>query len=308
MSEKERIIISCDPGHDDAVALAMAKGLSDKIKVEAVIATFGNQVIEKTLTNALNLAQALELDAPVYKGSEHPLLREQVVAGYIHGENGLAGPEFPPCTRQCQGNGITKAIELVLANPGEITFIAVGPWTDLALCIKAEPKFAKSLKRIVCMGGSLGKGNCTESAEFNVFADPEAAQIVYNCGAEVVDFGLDVTLQVMLNEDILNKARAIKQKNYTKIFLASMNYYTQSCIKYIHDYPAMHDPCTIAYLVDPSIFEFQNMNIQVDTKSSLCYGRTISKRNAEERLVKYGVKADADKFWKLFFKAVDNLP
>ena len=305
----ERIIIDCDPGHDDAVALAMAKGLSDRIKVEAVIATYGNQSIDKTLTNALNLAQALELDAPVYTGSLNPLVRERVAAGYIHGENGLAGPVFPPCNRQCCGNGITAAIDLVLNNPGEITFVSVGPFTDLAVCIKADPRFARSLKRIVVMGGAIGRpGNVTPSAEFNVYADPEAAQIVFNSGVDVVMFGLDVTLQLTLSDEILENVRKLPETNYTPIFMASMECYVEACRKYIHDYPSMHDPCTIAYLADPSIFEFERRRINVDCKSELNYGRTVADFPNGEGNVLVGTKADTTKFWNLFYEALRRLP
>lgn len=305
----ERIIFDCDPGHDDAVALAMAKGLEDKIKVEMIIASHGNQTLDKTLVNALNLAQALELDAPVYQGSDYPLIRERVKAGYIHGENGLAGPVFPPCVRKCQGNGIQAAIDLVVNNPGQISFVSTGPFTDLAVCLKADPRFAKSLKQIVLMGGSMFKGgNVTPAAEFNVYADPEAAQIVFNSGVEIVDFSLDVTLQIMLNDEIVKTVKSMKPTNYTKIFLASMENYVASCIKYIHDYPAMHDPCTIAFLADPSIFKFERRNVSVDTKSDVNYGNTVASFEDENSKTRIGVWADADKFWNLFYDCIKRLP
>lgn len=305
----ERIIIDCDPGHDDAVALAMARGLSDKIKVEAIIATYGNQSIDKTLTNTLNLAQALKYDAPVYTGSLRPLIRERVAAGYIHGENGLAGPVFPPCTRYCNGNGITTALDLVINNPGEITFVSVGPFTDLAVCIKADPRFAKSLKRIVVMGGAInGSGNVTPSAEFNVYADPEAAQIVFNSGVDVVMFGLDVTLQLTLSDEIIENVKKMPATSYTPIFLAAMECYVAACKEYVHDYPSMHDPCTIAYLADPSIFEFERRSVQVDCKSELNYGRTVAAFPNGEGNVLVGVKANKEKFWSLFYEALSRLP
>ncbi|MCR4675782.1 MAG: nucleoside hydrolase [Sphaerochaetaceae bacterium] len=304
----ERFIFDCDPGHDDAVALAMAKGLSEYFKLEAVIATFGNQTREKTLTNALNLVQALELDVPVYEGSTEPLLRERVVAANIHGENGLAGPVFPPCRIKSAGNGIRYALDTVINNPGEITFVSVGPYTDLAVCIKSDPRFAKSLKRIIVMGGSTCGGNVTNTAEFNVYADPEAAKIVFDSGVEIYQFGLDTTLQVMLNEDILNRVRNSEETTYKKIFLASMEYYVKSCKEFIHDYPAMHDPCTIAFLADPSIFEFRKVRVAVDCKSQLNYGATVDLREAENKNVYKAVKADSEKFWNLFFKALERLP
>lgn len=305
----ERVIIDCDPGHDDAVALAMAKGLEDKIKVEMIIASHGNQTVDKTLINALNLAQALNLDAPVYKGSENPLVRDRVKAGYIHGENGLAGPVFPPCRIQCQGNGIAAALELVRNNPGEITFISVGPWTDLAICLKSDPDFARNLKQIVVMGGSMFKGgNVTPAAEFNVYADPEAAQIVFKSGVPLYVFSLDVTLQLTLNDEILTKVKSMPSTNYTKIFLASMENYIEACKRYIHDYPSMHDPCTVAFLADPSIFKFEKRNISVDTKSDINYGNTVAGWIDENCSTYVGVWADQEKFWNLFYNCVKRLP
>lgn len=305
----ERVIIDCDPGHDDAVALALLKTFEDKIKLEAIIATFGNQTLDKTLTNALNLAQALDLKCPVYEGSTGPLVRERLAAGYIHGENGLQGPEFPPCHLKSSGNGIKAALDLVINNPGEITFISVGPFTDLAVCLKADPRFAKSLKKIVLMGGSLFRtGNVTSAAEFNVYADPEAASIVFNSGVEIVDFPLDATLQVTLTEELTDRMRQGKETEYKKIFLASMYYYTQSCLKYIHDYPSMHDPCTVMYLVHPELFEFRYGEVMVETGGKISYGKTVAGWEDVTSKTACAVKVDASKFWDIFFDCLEKLP
>lgn len=305
----ERIIFDCDPGHDDAVALALLKTFEDKIKVEQIIASFGNQAVDKTLTNALNLVQALKLDCPVYYGSSAPLLRERVAAGYIHGENGLQGPVFPPCTTECKGHGIRAAIDLVLNNPGEISFVSVGPFTDLAICIKAHPDFAKSLKRIVLMGGSMFKsGNVTPSAEFNIYADPEAASIVFSSGVDIVDFPLDVTTQVTINEDLLNRMKSGRDSEYKKIFLSSMFFYTKSCLEYIHDYPSMHDPCTVMYLAHPSLFEFSRRDVAVDTSNTLCYGKTVPMWPKSDSRTQIALNVDVTEFWNIFFDCLEKLP
>lgn len=305
-----RVIIDCDTGHDDAIAIAMAAGLKDKIKIEGLIACAGNQVRANTLENTLNLAEALEIDAPVFAGCNAPLLREQVVAGNIHGKNGFEGPVFPPRKKQeSKGNGLRWALDYVIANPGEITYVSVGPWTDLAVLLKSDERFAPALREIVLMGGAVDHpGNVTTSAEFNVFADPEAAEIVMKSGVPTTVFSLDVTLKVKLTEEIISRVKALPDTRYKEIFLASMAFYTKSLLKANGDMPAMHDPCTIAYLADPSIFTYSHRPITVETKGSYTYGKTTGGLVDEKCNVKMGVEADTEKFWGLFFEAVRNLP
>ncbi len=307
--EKRRIILDVDTGHDDAVAIALAKGLEDAITIDGLIACAGNQVREKTLENTLNLAEALGIEAPVFAGAPGPLVRKQVVAGTIHGKSGFDGPVFPPRKRQeAKGNGIIWAVDHVINNPGEITYVSVGPWTDLATCIKADERFAPSLKEIVLMGGAVDHpGNTTPSAEFNVYADPEAASIVMQCGAPITMMGLDVTLQVLLTDDVLDRVRKEPESNYKRIFLDSMGFYISSLIKATGNMPAMHDPCCIAYLADPEIFEFSYRPIVVETKGESTYGKTTGGVEDRNQNTKFGIKADTERFWALFFKAFKNL-
>lgn len=307
--EKRRIILDVDTGHDDAVAIALAAGLDDCIKIEALIACAGNQGVEKTLENTLNMAEVLDLDCPVFKGASSPLVRKQVTAGTIHGENGFSGPVFPPRVKhENRGNGIRWALDYVINNPGEITYVSVGPWTDLATCIKADERFAKSLKEIVLMGGAIDHpGNTTWSAEFNVFADPEAASIVMQCGAPITMMGLDVTLQVKLTDEIMDKVRAMKDSKYKKVFLDSMSYYIPSILEHVGEMPAMHDPCCIAYLADPSIFSFSHRPVVVETKGESTYGKTTGGKEDKSQNVKEGMGVDSDKFWALFLKAISKL-
>ncbi len=307
--EKRRIILDVDTGHDDAIAIALAAGLKDEIEIEALIACAGNQVRENTLENTLNMAEALGLECPVFAGSKGPLLREQVTAGNVHGFNGFEGPVFEPRKRQqSKGNGIMWAVEHVISNPGKITYVSVGPWTDLAVCIKADERFAPSLKEIVLMGGAVDHpGNRTPSAEFNVFADPEAASIVMQCGAPITLFPLDVTLQVCLSQDVLDRVKASPDKVYKDIFLRSMEFYTKAVCKVAGEMPAMHDPCCIAYLADPSVFDFSYRPITVETKGESTYGKTTGGLEDRSQNTKFGIAADSGKFWSLFFRAFENL-
>ena len=255
------------------------------------------------------MAEALEIEAPVYAGSVAPLLRERVTAGNIHGKNGFEGPVFGPRKKkECMGNGVKWAVEHVISHPGEVTFVSVGPWTDLAVCLKSDERFASSLKEIVLMGGAVDHpGNVTESAEFNVFADPEAAAIVLKSGVPTTVFALDVTLKLQLTEEILDKVRKLPDSRYKEIFLASMGYYVPSLLRAHGEMPAMHDPCTIAYLYDPSIFTYSYRQISVETKGDKTYGKTVGGKEDKNSNIKMGIEVDNDKFWALFFKAVENL-
>lgn len=307
----ERIILDCDTGHDDAVALIMAAG-ADNIKIEGIVAAAGNQTLENTLENNLNMVEAMGIDCSVYVGVPDPLLRDRITASEIHGKTGLDGPIFPKNRKiQCSGDGIQYIIDTVMSNPNEITLVPTGPLTDIAIAMKKEPKLAENIKKIVLMGGSLSEGNVTESAEFNIYADPEAAQIVFSSKTNIVMMGLDVTLQVLFSDELDKKFKKMQEEKPTRmreIFLQSMGFYTQSCLEYIHDYPAMHDPCCIAYLMDPTMFSFERRDIRVETKGELTYGRTVGLWPSKTSKTLVGKKVDSSKFWDLLADCFYKLP
>ncbi|MDY4609369.1 MAG: nucleoside hydrolase [Sphaerochaetaceae bacterium] len=294
------------PGHDDAVALVLAAG-SPQIQIEGVVAVAGNQVRRKTLENTLNVCDYLGIDAPVFPGMDRPIVREQVTAGDIHGETGLDGPVFPPRKKQAErGYGVQFIIDTVLANPHEITLVPTGPLTDIAMAIRLEPKVAELVKQIVFMGGSTGEGNVTYSAEFNIYADPEAAQIVCTCGAPLVMMGLDVTLQVMLTDERLDGYRKFQGKA-AKMFCASMDNYMASCRRHGHDYPAMHDPCCVAYLIDPGMFVCERRELLIELRGTHTYGRTVAGPYLQDGGVLIAKKTEPEKFWKLMDMAFGRL-
>lgn len=299
-----KIILDVDTGHDDMIAILMASGLKE-IELMGIVAVTGNQVLEKTLTNTLNVCDYIGEKAPVFAGSERPLVRDLVVAGDIHGESGLDGPTFGPRNKEAQEiGGVQFIIETVLANPNEITLVPTGPLTDIALAIALEPKIAPLIKEIVLMGGSLGRGNKTPYAEFNIYADGEAAQIVFKSGVPIVMMGLDVTLQVQLDYARLETYRVLQTKT-SKMFSASMDHYMRACQLHGYDYPAMHDPCCIAYLAKPDLFEFEKHNIDVEIYDQQTYGKTIASKGDA---VLVGKKVDEKRFWKLLDRAFSNLP
>lgn len=203
--EKRKIILDCDPGHDDAITMLMA-AIHPKIDLLGITIVAGNQTLDKTVVNGLNVSQLLNIDANVYAGMPKPLVREQVVADNVHGESGLDGPVFGPLNRQVEGtNAVKYIIDTLLASDGDITLVPVGPLTNIAVAMRMEPLIIPKIKEIVLMGGAYGTGNFTPSAEFNIFADPEAAHVVFSSGAPLVMMGLDLTHQTICTEDIIER-------------------------------------------------------------------------------------------------------
>lgn len=196
--KKTKIIIDCDPGHDDAIAIMMA-GRHPTIDLLALTTVAGNQTLNKTSANALHVCEHLGLEVPVYAGMSLPLVREQVVADKVHGESGLDGPAFAPLHTKLQPqHAVNYLIETLLASDGHITLVPVGPLTNIATAMRMEPQILSKIQQIILMGGAYGTGNFTPSAEFNVFADPEAASIVFQSGVKLTMMGLDLTNQTNL--------------------------------------------------------------------------------------------------------------
>ncbi|MDR1747762.1 MAG: nucleoside hydrolase, partial [Spirochaetaceae bacterium] len=236
--EKKKIILDVDTGHDDAAAIMFAAG-SPAIDIVGITVTAGNQTLEKTLLNTLNLCSELHIKTPVFAGLSKPLLREQITAGDIHGETGFDGPVFSPLKKKAdRRRAVEFIISAILDEPGEITLVATGPLTNIAAAVRMEPGITGAVKNIVFMGGSLGRGNITPSAEFNIFADPEAADIVFRSGAPLVMVPLDVTTKVALDDPMLNFLRR-NDNSAVSIFAASMEHYTRACLSYSGECPAM---------------------------------------------------------------------
>ncbi|MGH0053695.1 MAG: nucleoside hydrolase, partial [Sphaerochaetaceae bacterium] len=263
----ERILMDVDTGLDDAVAIFLAAGL-EKLHIESLIATNGNVGLEKTTQNTLNIAETAGLTCPVYKGSSKPLVRKPVAAGNFHGESGLDGPSFPPRRRQevQAESGITAMIRLLHTYPNELSLICVGPLTDLALAMQRDEAIVNLAKQIIIMGGSFSGGNITEHAEFNVFADPEAAQMVFSSGAQLVLFPLDCTRQVTLSPSQLEGYHAINTQS-AQVFSACMDTYQANYERHKQGQPQMHDPLCVAYLEDPSHVQTEYKRVRVVTES-----------------------------------------
>jgi len=304
---RRRIILDVDTGHDDAVAIMMA-ARNPALDLVGITVTAGNQFLPKTLKNTLNLCSALSIQTPVYAGMTRPLLCELEPASLIHGESGFDGPVFGPCKKQVSaGHAVNFIIETIMSCPAqEITLVAVGPLTNIAMALRLEPALAERVREIVLMGGSTNEGNVTPSAEFNIHTDPESASIVFSSGAPLTMIGLDVTRTVALSIERLAHLRTIPGAA-SKIFAASMDNYSAACMKYIGECPAMHDPCCIAYVVDPSLFTWKPFFVDVEVQGRATRGRTVvdvtgvtqRKSNASVALT-----VDVERFWAMLEEAL----
>lgn len=304
---RTKIIIDCDPGHDDAIAILMA-GRHPSLDLLALTIVAGNQTLEKTTVNALHVCEHLELDIPIYAGMSLPLVREQVVADNVHGESGLDGPVFGPLHTQLQNkHAVNYLIETLMESQGDITLVPIGPLTNIATAMRMEPKILPKIKEIVLMGGAYGTGNFTPSAEFNIFADPEAASVVFRSSVKLTMMGLDVTNQTICTPDIIQRMKAIGNKAGSLFAdIMSFTLKSQKAAFGLEGGP-VHDVTCVAYLVAPELFSTQDMNVVVDINPGPSYGRTVCDTiNCLRQPVNctVGTGIDLPKFWDLVEEAI----
>ena len=300
--EKRKIILDCDPGHDDAVAIMMA-AKHPGLELLGVSVVAGNQTLTKTTANALNICQHLGLDVPVYAGMGLPMVREQIIAAEHHGETGLDGPVFAPLIKKAQPkHAVNYLIDTLMASEGDITLVPTGPLTNIAMAMRLEPKILPKIREIVLMGGAYQLGNVTPAAEFNILADAEAGYVVFNSGVPIVMMGLDITNQVQCRTQTVERMEKIGNKA-SDLFADMMRFFIQTQRKIFgFDGGPLHDPTCIAWLIEPSCIELREMHAEVEIRSEKCYGRTIcdyfgtteNKPNA-----RVAVAVDCDKFWDI---------
>ena len=306
----KKIILDCDPGHDDAIATLLA-AKNEKIDLLGLTIVAGNQKLEKTSINALNICQHLHIDTEVYAGASEPLVRaKQEIADNIHGETGLDGPVFDEVERTVnEKNGIDFIIDTVLKQTKPVTLVATGPLTNIALALKMNPVIKDNIDEIVIMGGAIQLGNTTPAAEFNILADPESAHIVFESGIPVVMIGLDVTRKVLVTDEVLERIGKIDNKA-SKLFVELMLFFNKTQ-KEVFGWEGgpLHDPLTIAYLIDPTVIETKLMNVQIDTWSHQSYGRTNCDYFNQTDLLKnshVAIDVDIEKYWDIIETEIKN--
>src|SRR5580700_6151175 len=279
-----RIIIDTDPGIDDAMAILLALR-SPELKVEAITPVSGNVPLELTLPNALRLVEiAGRTDIPVAAGAGVPLVRRLVTATHAHGENGLGGVEFPPPSIKPVKETATEMIRrIVRGSPGEISIVAIGPLTNIATVLRADPELPALIPAIVLMGGSLSGGNVTPAAEFNFYVDPEAALIVFHSGIPITMVGLDVTRKVQLREEHVAALEAGKNPSSQaagRIMRSTMELYRKTGFP---GGPTMHDPLALASMIDSAVVTLQDYFVDIETTGQLTAGESVGYRRSPMR-------------------------
>jgi inosine-uridine nucleoside N-ribohydrolase len=304
----EPIVLDCDPGHDDAIALLLALA-SPELELLGVTTTYGNQTVEKTTANALRVLElAGRTDVPVARGAAQPLARPLAVAAHVHGESGLDGPVLPhPSVAPVAAEAVDWLAEAVAASSGPVTLVPTGPLTNVARYLEAHG--SAGIRRIVLMGGAIAEGNMTPAAEFNVWADPEAAQIVFDAELDVTMIGLDVTHRAVVGPEV---QRRLREAGSTGVFVAELVdfftvYHRQT---YGWDGAPIHDAVAVAHLLRPGLVETKLRNVEVERVSELCRGRTVVDlwlRTDRAPNAHVGVDLDADTFFELLVERISRL-
>ncbi|MGW0478863.1 nucleoside hydrolase [Nonomuraea sp. NPDC003214] len=292
-----KVLIDCDPGIDDAMALALAAG-APGLEIVAITTVGGNVDLSLTTANALALREFLGLgDVSVTAGSSGALLRRTVRAAAVHGESGLGGVVLPaPSLTVADGHAADRIIDTLRAAPGEITLVAIGPLTNIALAVLREPRVVEWARDLVIMGGSFTRGNHNPAAEFNILADPEAAQIVFGAGWTVKMLGLDVTLTATVTSGVLERMRPLGR--LAELLVPAAQFYGEVTAD---GGPAIHDACAVAYVMDPSLVTQTPAVVNVETIGEFTRGMTVVDFRLRDRqpnaLVATGL--DVTRFWEL---------
>jgi len=312
---KNKIIIDTDPGQDDAVAILLALASTEEIDVLGIVAVAGNVGLAQNVRNARKVVELSgRTTTPIYAGCERPIRRKLVTAEHVHGESGLDGPKLPDPTIEIQPqHGVDFLIERLTKEPaGSVTICALGPLTNIAMAMIKAPAIIRRIRKIVLMGGAYFEGgNITPTAEFNIYVDPEAADVVMKSGVDIVMLPLDVTHQMLATRE---RIAAIKANgNASSLAVTAMLEFSERFDLGKYGWPGapLHDPCVIAYLLKPDLFEGRHINVSIETSSELTVGMTVADYWGVTSRVKnctYIRSGDADGFYKLLTERLKRLP
>ncbi len=274
-----KIIIDTDPGQDDAVAILLALASPEELDVVAITTVAGNVPLALTTRNALTMCElAGRTDIPVHAGSIRPMVRDLVTAEYVHGKSGIDGAGLPePTMVVTEGHAVDAIIELTMsADVGELTICPLGPLTNIGLALLREPRIAERLREIVLMGGGFfAGGNRTPAAEFNIYVDPHAADVVFHSGIPITMMPLDVTHKALTLPEYVARFAAIDTPAGRAVH-GMLDFFERFDIeRYGTEGGPLHDPCVIAYLLDPGLFGGKHVPVRIETTSELTMGMTV---------------------------------
>jgi inosine-uridine nucleoside N-ribohydrolase len=301
------IVIDCDPGHDDAIAILLALA-SPEVEVRAITTVAGNQTLEKTTRNALKVLElAGRADIPVAAGADVPLRRRLQTAAHVHGESGLDGPELPePESRPVAAHAVDVLAQMI--EPG-VVLVATGPLTNVALLLERHPDVAGRIDAMVWMGGAVSQGNVTPAAEFNAFVDPEAAAAVFASGIPLTMIGLDITHLALLTPA---HAERLRPAGPAGRCVAELSDFFQPFHERSYGFAGspIHDALAVGHVIDPTLVTTAHVNVEIETASRFCDGRTVvDRRSVTGRPANchVGVDVDADRFLELLCSRIEAL-
>jgi len=313
----EKIILDCDPGHDDAIAILLAAG-SPAVELLAITTVAGNQTLEKVTRNALAVCAVAGIRVPVARGADRPLVEPQRVAEDIHGDSGLDGPVLPPAAFDVdERHAVDLIADTVMAHaPGTITLVATGPLTNVALAMRVHPEIIDRIKRVVVMGGAYTRGNTTPAAEFNIAVDPEAAEDVFRGEWDVTMVGLDLTHQALATDELNERVRAIDGP-VSRFVLDVWEFFGSTyreVFGFVH--PPIHDACCVAAVIDPAVFNTAKADVHVELRGTWTRGMTVvdfvdvpamHHGTGSEYRVDVALQLDHGRFADLVVEAVERL-
>src|SRR6187431_345033 len=273
-----KIILDCDPGHDDAIAMLLAWG-NPEIKLVGVTTVMGNQTIEKVTRNALSVARVAGITGvPFARGAHRPLVRRVEVAESIHGESGLDGPVLPePQIDLDPRHAVDFIIDTIMAaEPGEITLVPTGALTNIALAVRKEPRIVSRVKQVVLMGGGVNVGNWSATSEFNIVIDPEAAHIVFNEAWPLTMVGLDLTHEALATPEVAASIAAVGT-GPARFVGELLEFFGETYRdQQGFDFPPVHDPCAVAFVIDPTVMQAVRVPLDVELTGTLTLGMTVA--------------------------------
>ena len=305
------IILDCDPGHDDAMAILLARGCSE-IDLRAITTVAGNQTLEKTTLNARRVCTAAGItDVPIYAGCDRPLLRDQIIAPEVHGESGLDGPSWgEPTVPLADGHAVDFLVSTLMSTDEPITLVPVGPLTNIATALAREPRIVEHTREVVLMGGSYTRGNKSPAGEFNILADPEAAAMVFQAGWPLTMVGLDLTHQALAYPSIVADIAAIGTPLSATV--VEILTFFGSTYRHVEGFtaPPIHDACAVARVASPGLVAVADAFVAVETKGEWSAGMTVTDFNGllgQPVNAQVATKLDADGFWALMIAALRAL-
>ncbi|HLH70052.1 MAG TPA: nucleoside hydrolase [Candidatus Dormibacteraeota bacterium] len=318
-----KVILDCDPGHDDAIAILLAHG-DPAVELLAITTVAGNQTLDRTTLNARRVCTVAGIrDVPVAAGCDRPLLRELITAAHVHGESGLDGPSWPEPDVPLAGvHAVDLIIDLVLASDGEVTLVPTGPLTNIALAVRREPRIVSRVREVVLMGGSATRGNQTPAAEFNLLVDPEAAAIVFEAGWPLTMVGLDLTRQARVTPAVVDRVLRLGSP-LSQVVVEMLEAYRGrhrpqpspglglgvGWEEFERD-PPLHDPCAVARVIEPACVGCVEAFVAVETQGRWTSGMTVTDfRPSPDRAfnARVAVWLDVDRFWDLVVGAIERI-